>query len=573
MSLGSFRRRPVHRGWVIGITTTAVAALIVFYVASASAVLPGSPSKFEAGNDPTLGLGNMIVDNHPVPGDPACTGPPPLPALFCAPAPHTDWISVTGDPAYVHLQDVASSGTDDSFTPGQKQDTTCPTIDGHGNPPKDDFTDVASFTEVASGGTFDGDTYLYGATMRYAANGNASENIELKQGTSGLCSGSTTLLARTPGDKMIAIDYLGGGKAVQLHVLTWVASAPCFVSKDPAPCWGASVLTLDPAFAEGGVNPAAIAVGDNPISGKALVAGQFAEFGVNLAGAGIIPPGSCKSFSQTVWESRSSGSSFVSSTKDITIEDKDINNCPSVSVIKLGSDGGSQAGAVFTLYEGTGTGGTVVGTCTVLADTTCSDPSFTGLQPGTYTIDETSGVAGYGKDPLLPHTFTLAAGDALVLTFTDPALTGAITITKTAKHAGPNGSANLVAGFTVTDSTSGTHAVSTDADGHGCVDGIPQGAATVSETGPPAGYHPGPDVPVTVVAGTTCADANGVNASFANIPLTNITISVDSQVVGGTSSTIDCDGVLGSTDGNGDGSVARTDLEPGEYHCTVVVDP
>ena len=82
--------------------------------------------------------------------------------------------------------------------------------------------------------------------------------------------------------------------------------------------------------------------------------------------------------------------------------------------------------------------------------------------------------------------------------------------------------------------------MSTDETGNACVEGLPPGAATVSETGPPAGYNPGPDVPVTVVAGTTCDDANGVQASFDNIPLTNITVSVDSQVPGGTSSIITC---------------------------------
>ena len=45
-------------------------------ISSASGVLTGSPSKFESGNDPTLGLGNMIVNT----------------------AGNTDWISVTGDP-------------------------------------------------------------------------------------------------------------------------------------------------------------------------------------------------------------------------------------------------------------------------------------------------------------------------------------------------------------------------------------------------------------------------------------------------------------------------------------------
>jgi hypothetical protein len=84
---------------------------------------------------------------------------------------------------------------------------------------------------------------------------------------------------------------------------------------------------------------------------------------------------------------------------------------------------------------------------------------------------------------------------------------------------------------------------------------------------------------VTVVGGTTCANADGVLASFTNVPLTDITVSVNSQVVGGTASTIDCvdsgntSVASGSTDGNGDGSVTASDLEPDTYVCTVVVDP
>ncbi len=545
----------------VGTIFTAIALLALILVPSAQAVLPGSPSKFESGNDPTLGLGNMIVDNLPVP-----------PAT-----PHADWVTVattaTNTP-YVHLTDAAAVNSDDSFTPGQKQDTTCPTIEGHKNPPKDDFTDVASYTEQAT----NGDVYLYGATIRYTANGNASENIELKQ-SSTPCTLNGSLTARSAGDKLLAIDYLGGGKAVQFHVLTWVTSGACNVSNDIAPCWGATVLTLDPTKAEGGVNTTAIPgnAANNPINGKALVAGQFAEFGVNLTASGIIQAGSCTAFAQTVWESRSSGSSFVSSTKDITIEDKTISNCASVSVIKLGSDGGSQAGAVFTLYPGSNTSGTAIGSCTVAADGTCSDASFIGLNPGTYTFDESNTPAGYTKDASLPFTFTLAANEQKVLTFTDVLQTGAITIAKTAKHAGPNGSANLVAGFTVTDSALATHSVSTDATGSGCVDGLPPGSATVSETSPPTGYSAGADQTVTVVGGTTCTNADGVVASFENIPLTNITVSVDSQVVGGTSSTITCGSEpTVTTDDNGDGSLTVNDLEPNTPDgivCTIVIDP
>lgn len=546
------------------LASTAALFLVTALLLPASAVLPGSPSKFESGNDPTLGLGNMVVNTT---GD-------------------SDWKTVTGEANYVHLTDTAASTSDNSFTPGQKQDTVCPTVEGHKNPPKDDFTDVASFSEVASGGANDGDVYLYGATIRFAANGNASENIELKQGTSGFCPGSTTLLARTTGDKLIAIDYLGGGSAPEFHVLTWVATGPCFVSNDPAPCWGATVLELDPTTAEGGVNGSAITAANNPINGAALVAGKFAEFGINLTDSGIIPSGECEGFSQTIWESRSSGSSFVSSTKDITIEDKDIQTCGTVEVTKTGSDGGSQAGAVFTLYEGSDTTGTAVGTCTVDADGDCL-PSFTELQPGTYTIDETTVPAGYGKDPSLPDTFTLAAGQTVQLSYTDPKLEGALAILKNSTKGGAVTNAGAVFsydGSSVTDNGTGDD----DSDvGEICVSGLTPGDYTVNETSPPDGYGGAPaseeDQVVTVVDGTDCGDnppGAGATATFTNPPLSDIQVNFRDGGSGETAlvTDISCDNSTGTpsttTETGWDDTLTISDIDaPTTITCTIDIDP
>ena len=50
---GSKRRRRF-----LFVPVLAVVAVSLFLIASASGVLTGSPSKFESGNDPTLGLGN-----------------------------------------------------------------------------------------------------------------------------------------------------------------------------------------------------------------------------------------------------------------------------------------------------------------------------------------------------------------------------------------------------------------------------------------------------------------------------------------------------------------------------------
>jgi hypothetical protein len=541
----------------VGIIFTAIALLALIVVPSAFAVLTGSPSKFESGNDPTTGLGNEVVN---------VTG-------------NADWITVTGDPAYVHLTDTSNSNSDDSFTPGQQQDTTCPTTEGHKNPPKDDFTDVASFNEQAA----NGDVYLYGATIRYAANGNASENIELKKGTSGYCPGSTTLLARTAGDKLLAIDYLGGGTAVQFHLLTWVVSGACFVSSHTAPCWGATVATLSPAVAEGGVSNSNFTAAQNPIGGTAIVAGQFAEFGVNLAAAGVIPNnGTCTSFAQTVWESRAAGSSFVASTKDISLENHTITNCAGVTVTKTGDDGGSQEGAVFTFYSGSGTSGTVVGTCTILASGSC-DSTITGLSPGHYTVDETTVPAGYTKDPDLPFEFDLVANQSLTLSFEDVAQLGALAIVKNSTKGTAvtaEGAVFSYDGGSVTDNGAGDEDSTV---GSVCVSGLTPGEYTVNETSPPAGYGDASEVDqvITVANGTNCTDnlpAAGATATFTDPPLSDIQVNFKDGGSGETSAVISCDEASGTADDTAatgwDTSHTVTGVEGATtITCTIVIDP
>jgi hypothetical protein len=83
------------------------------------------------------------------------------------------------------------------------------------------------------------------------------------------------------------------------------------------------------------------------------------------------------------------------------------------------------------------------------------------------------------------------------------------------------------------------------------------------------------DKQVTVDNNAKCPDDpyGGETVSFSNTPLTDITVSVDSQVDGGTSSTIDCDTGVPDAGPAEDPSTTGTDLEPGTYTCTVVVDP
>jgi hypothetical protein len=404
MSLGTFRNRPIRRRWVFGTTTTLVAAVMALFIASASGVLSGSPSSFEAQD------GDMVAGNH---------------------GGTHDWANVS----FFHVVDLASSQSDDSFVSGQKQDTTCPDTYQHGNPPKDDFTDVASFSETntTSGSPQLGHTFLYGATIRYAANGNASENIELKQGLNNprLCTNG--LLARTLGDKLIAIDYLNGGTNVQFNVLTWITSSAgfdptpnsdptddiagtCFVGTDSPPCWSSTVKSLGANAAEGQASQAAITSANDPIAnspdqsgagltsaeaGQSLAAGQFAEFGVDLTAAGIIPANTCTAFPQTIWESRSSGSSFVSTTKDVSTENHTISNCGSLSVSKYidSNENGAKDSGDATPLSGdlTGWSFTVTGpnsfSCTGSTDSSgnlssCGTADLTALAPGTYAVQE-----------------------------------------------------------------------------------------------------------------------------------------------------------------------------------------
>lgn len=132
--------------------------------------------------------------------------------------------------------------------------------------------------------------------------------------------------------------------------------------------------------------------------------------------------------------------------------------------------------------------------------------------------------------------------------------------------------------FGVTGGTlpAGTTAT-TDANGVACIAGIESGSYTVTET-VPTGYAVTSANPqtATVVEDTTCETATPV--TFTNVPLTNFTVSVDSQIDGGTASTIDCDAAAdppfeATTGATGDGSLTKSNLQPGTYVCTIIIDP
>jgi hypothetical protein len=538
LTLGITTRRRAGRKWAaLGV---AVAMCTLLGTSIVQANLAGST--FE-GND-----GNMVVNT---------TG-------------NKDWINA---PNRVAGNDLPTGKTDNSFGQGTKEDDANVTVVTGSIPPnKNDLTRFYVGSEFVSNSNF-----LYLAWERLVNIGNANLDFEINQQTQpNLTTTGAKTLNRTAGDLLVTYDFAGSGTPT-LGLLRWVtagATSQCF-SANALPCWGNRVDLTGLGEAEGAVNTVSIS---EAVAGGTLGVGLFGEAAINLTAAGVFPPGTCVGFGSTFVKSRSS-SSFPAEIKDfIAPVPVNITNCGTVNIHKQDDLGAPLAGAVFTLYKDNApTGGSrgaedtiTTLTCTTLATGNCSISS---VPFGQYWVVETTGVPNHTLAP--DQNITLSAGNVTVsLTFVDPREQGAIKVTKTRKHAADGAGNHPHAGvsFTVNGVTK-----QTDANGTACFDGLNPGAYTVHET-VPAGYHvDGNDKSVTVDNAASCSDATygGETVSFSNTPLTNITVSVDSQVDGGTSSTITCDGGIGSgsTGANGDGSKTGSDLEPGTYTCVVVVDP
>jgi hypothetical protein len=220
--------------------------------------------------------------------------------------------------------------------------------------------------------------------------------------------------------------------------------------------------------------------------------------------------------------------------------------------------------------------------------------TFSNLSPNTYDVAETvpanwnlaSKSCSDGSDP---SAIGLSAGETVTCTFHDTREVGAIKIVKTRKHAAAGTGDHPHAGVEFVVTGGGIAApglkVTSDANGVACVSGLIVSALvgnyTVTET-VPAGYHldgaNGKTATVVESEGDCDPITPGATVAFRNTPLTNITVSVDSQIPGGTASTIDCDPAADppfdfTTPAGGDGSFSLNDKVPGTYVCTIVVDP
>jgi hypothetical protein len=483
-----------------------------------------------------------------------------------------DWVPVT----QVRQADEPSGALDDSFGQGTKEDTAVPTVVNGSIPPqKSDLLNFGLYLETtASGARF---LNLYWHRVQ-EPNGTTNMDFEFNKSLTPSANGVTPI--RSAGDLLIQYDLAQGGTNPQLFLSRWVGSGAgslCEASNS-TPCWGARVNLSASGDAIGSINTSAIPAAQSDGLGN-ISPRTFGEASLDFDALG--GGSGCTTFGSAYLKSRSSDS-FTAALKDfIKPTATNITNCGTVNIHKQDDAGAPLASATFVLFTDNapvdgapphGANDTANATLTCTTDAT-GNCSITSVPFGNYWAVETVTPPNHTTAADQSFSITQATPNQTIsLTFVDVRQTGAILVTKTRKHAadGPGPHPHAGVNFTVAGVTKAT-----DANGQACFDGLLPGAYTVHET-VPAGYHVvANDKSVTVDNAATCAATPyaGETVSFSNTPLTNFTVSVDSQVDGGTASTIDCTVTSGSTGANGDGSATASDLEPGTYTCTIVIDP
>lgn len=490
------------------------------------------------------------------------------------PAPSIDWANVTEN----RKTDIAPGPTDDSFGQGTKEDTPVPTVvDGSIPPNKSDLLTFGVYQETVDGRNF---MHMFWHRVQEPS-GTTNMDFEFNQSTT--LSGNGVTPVRTAGDLLVQYDLAQGGTNPILFLSRWVttgSSAQCEAANS-VPCWGDKTNLTAAGDATGSINTSAIlaaeADGLNNISSR-----TFGEASLDLDA--VLGTTQCAAFGSAYLKSRSSDS-FTAAVKDfIAPTPVNINLCGSVKIIKTddATPPNPLAGAEFTLYKDNpplggsrGAEDTVTThSCTTGADGTCTIDNNTIFQ-GQYWVVET--VVPPGHDGVADQHVTVVAGQTVTVgPLVDPRQLGAIRVTKLRKHVADGAGDHPQSGvdFTVNGVTK-----TTDANGQACFDGLLFGDYTVHET-VPAGYHGEADKTVTVNNKASCSDATyvGETVTFHNTPLSNITVSFESQVSGGTASQISCTGLTatppdGTPGAFDDTSETFTDLEPGTYNCTVVIDP
>jgi hypothetical protein len=553
-----------RRGKVIGglAVLSLVAVGLGTIPASAShpeASLPGS--NFEIDED-----ANLKVD------DPA---PPSL-----------DWANV----AEIRATDVATGQNDDSYKGGVKEDTECPG-ETTGSIPNNK-SDLLTFHVYEEAGTGGHPGFLNLAWSRVTdPSGTTLMDFEFNQSETNCTVGPNKV--RTEGDLLIEYAIDQGGARAEISGRFWTGTAwgPVVDLDDGTDCGGGpcAVGTIN-------TSPIPAAESDGLISTGELAPRTFGEAQLDLRL--IFDSGECASFGSAMLKSRSSDA-FTSQLKDfIRPVGIDLQNCGNVIIRKQTDPDEDPNTTVFGYTKNFPTDPTSDNTFTLMDDGV-QDYDDTVLFGSNYTVTEDviptnwefvsldCSASSAGTTFVVSGatvTFSIDSDtDELDCTYTNRLNLGAIKITKDRKHAAAGTGDHPHSGvdFVVTGGNlpAGGTTVTTDANGVACLGGLALADYTVTES-VPAGYvSDDEEQTVTVDNAANCGDDpfGGELAEFHNTPLTNVTVSVDSQIDGGTASTIVCDGATASTGANGDGSLTVSDLLPTAptvtLTCEITVDP
>jgi hypothetical protein len=419
-----------------------------------------------------------------------------------------------------------------------------------------------------------GDTFMYLAWSRENQSGTVNFDFELNAAAQpNLTTPGAKVLNRTVNDALINYSFQGGSQTPTLTRYHWTGSAWALDGPITSTC------------SEGAINAVTVndTLGGNPSVPRPPA--QFGEAAINMTCAGIIPANACEPFSSAYVKSRSS-TSFNSEIKDfiapVTISGS---NCGSLTIIKRTNPRDLDQSFSYTT-TGAGLSGFSLNDVGA-GDDASNTKTFTGLIPGQRTVTEGADPVGFAFASLtctnsggntsstLDRTATvnIVGGGSTTCVYVNDQQLGAIEVIKTRKHAadGPGSHPQAGVSFTIAGQS-----VVTDANGRACVDGLVFGSYDAVET-VPAGYSADQATTqsATVDNNAECDDSpyGGESLAFGNTPLTNVSIAVDSQVAGGTSSTIDCDNNALDAGPGDDLSASASNQEPQTIHCTIVIDP
>jgi hypothetical protein len=498
------------------------------------------------------------------PEDPAYHLPHPL-----------DWLSLAVND--VPEPDDPSGQSDSAYSGGTKEDDVCPTVGLVGGVPKNksDIKHFSVWQEVVPGDP--GFLHLFWTRVQDPS-GTTLMDFELNQ-SSVKCDNSDYKV-RTDGDLLLEYRITQGGAQATIKLREWDGGANE---------WGTAVDVTAAGKAVGTINASAIPASQAGVDGEGNNIGPlsprtFGEASIDLDV--IFNEGECKSFGSAFVKSRSSDT-FSSALKDVTPPANiNITNCGGVTIRKDIDPDPNDPDLKFNFSMNT------VPSFELGDD---GHQTFAEIGFGNYTVTEaeaqtnpdyklfaidcsaSNDLDDIGAIDLDAGTVSFAVNeetDRVDCKFINHRRGGAIKIVKTRGHAADGPGSHPHPGVTfVVDGEDFNESYVTNSNGEICIESLDLGSYTVTEDLPNDYSNDDLVRNVDAIEGS-CSDVTEPE-EFHNTPLTDLECRVNSLAIGGTTSTITCQGVeevvTATTPDFGDGFLTLPNLLPGAYSCTIVI--